>query len=59
LLITPYIWSCRLDFNWYYTWDCASGCFWDVSCLHRIPTPTLPRTSSASTHHTTHTGEEA
>lgn len=38
ILITPYIWECRLNDNcsWYYGWDCASGCFWDVSCLTPI-----------------------
>lgn len=35
LLITPYIWECRLDLCWYYTWDCASAAIWDVSCLTR------------------------
>lgn len=37
LLITPYLHECRFDVDWYYGWDCASGCFWDVSCLSRIP----------------------
>lgn len=38
ILITPYVWECRLNKNcdWYYPWDCASGCFWDVSCLSPI-----------------------
>lgn len=39
ILITPYIWECRLGnllTQWYYLWDCASGCFWDVSCLQLI-----------------------
>lgn len=39
ILITPYQWECRLaeqTLTWYYPWDCASGCFWDVSCLTRI-----------------------
>lgn len=38
ILITPYQWSMRFDINaqWYYGWDCASGCFWDVSCLTRL-----------------------
>jgi len=36
ILITPYQWSCRYDINWYYGWDCASGCFWDISCLTEI-----------------------
>ncbi|NNW55468.1 MULTISPECIES: hypothetical protein [unclassified Roseobacter] len=38
LLITPYNWEARLKFNWYYTWDCASGVFWNTSCLTRLKT---------------------
>ena len=33
ILITPYAWNLRLELDWYYGWDCASGCFWDLSCL--------------------------
>jgi len=29
LIITPYIWSKRLELLWYYGWDCASGCIWN------------------------------
>ena len=48
LLITPYIWSCRLDLDWYYGWDCASGVFWDVSCLTLIErSAPLPVVSAA------------
>jgi hypothetical protein len=38
ILITPYQWSLRLhpDFFWYYGWDCASGCIWDVSVIQTI-----------------------
>lgn len=38
IIIAPYIWSRRLHprTRWYYGWDCASGCFWDPSCLERI-----------------------
>jgi hypothetical protein len=28
LEIAPYIWSRRLEFMWYYGWDCASGVIW-------------------------------
>ncbi len=38
IVITPYCWPLRLDLNWYYGWDCASGCIWDVTCL----TPVVP-----------------
>ena len=33
LVITPYIWECRLRVMWYYGFDCASACIWDLSCL--------------------------
>lgn len=35
LIITPYHWPLRLDmdFSWYYGWDCASGCIWDLSAI--------------------------
>ena len=35
IIIAPYQWSCRLnlDSNWYYGWDCASGCIWDLDCI--------------------------
>ena len=38
VVITPYIWECRLapGFSWYYGWDCASGCVWDLSLLEVI-----------------------
>jgi hypothetical protein len=38
LFITPYIPVCRLSMacNWYYTWDCASGVIWDLSCIEKF-----------------------
>ena len=38
IIITPYQWSMRLHEAcfWYYGWDCASGCLWDVSCIDQI-----------------------
>lgn len=36
ILITPYIWEKRMDLFWYYGWDCASGCIWDVSCIELV-----------------------
>lgn len=39
ILITPYCYELRFDLMWYYSWDCASGCFWDVSCLERVERP--------------------
>ena len=33
--INPYLWECRLSLDtvWYYGWDCASGCIWDVGVI--------------------------
>ena len=28
--ITPYNWDFRLKYMWYYSWDVASGCIWNV-----------------------------
>lgn len=36
IIITPYIWSRRLDLMWYYGWDCASGCIWDPKAIAGI-----------------------
>ncbi len=35
LVITPYQWERRnhVDTFWYYSWDCASGCVWDMSIV--------------------------
>lgn len=42
IIIAPYLWSCRLDHRtfWYYGWDCASGCIWDLRCIAEV-TPLL------------------
>ena len=36
--IPTYLHSCRMDrrFFWYYPWDIASGCIWDVSAIKNI-----------------------
>jgi hypothetical protein len=42
LIITPYIWERRLSYylsirtDWYYGWDCASGCIWDPTVIASI-----------------------
>lgn len=38
LLITPYLWSRRLDSDsfWYYGWDCASGCIWSPNAFASV-----------------------
>ena len=35
IIIAPYQWGRRLDsvVRWYYGWDCASGCIWDMSVI--------------------------
>lgn len=35
IIISPYQWHCRLSLesNWYYGWDCSSGCIWDIKCI--------------------------
>lgn len=35
IIIAPYQWQRRLARNasWYYPWDCASACIWDLSVL--------------------------
>lgn len=35
IIISPYQWGCRLELgsSWYYPWDCASGCIWDLTCV--------------------------
>lgn len=33
IVISPYCWSVRLELLWYYSWDFASACIWDLSIL--------------------------
>ena len=36
IIIAPYQYSCRLmnsSTAWYYGWDCASGCIWNLGCI--------------------------
>jgi hypothetical protein len=33
IVIAPYQWSLRMQYMWYYPWDCASACIWDASCI--------------------------
>lgn len=39
IMIAPYQWELRLDrrTNWYYSWDCASACIWDLSVIEVVP----------------------
>ena len=38
IVITPYQWKARLEPRtfWYYGWDCASACVWDLSTIMEI-----------------------
>lgn len=38
VLITPYQWQARLDFDsmWYFSWDVASGCFWNLDAVEVV-----------------------
>lgn len=57
LLITPYVWSARLDFMWYYGWDCASACIWDLSVLKVLTdNDDLAEGKNNETHERTHRG---
>lgn len=33
IIIAPYDFNARWDKHWYYSWDCASGCIWDTTCI--------------------------
>lgn len=33
IIIAPYCWPRRMQYLWYYGWDCASGCVWDTSLI--------------------------
>lgn len=39
IVIAPYFWCFRFDTelsNWYYGWDCASGCIWEHNAIESI-----------------------
>ncbi len=35
IIIAPYNWDCRFpsETMWYYGWDCASGCIWNLDAI--------------------------
>ena len=35
IIVSPYQWECRYGEHtfWYYGWDCASGCIWNLDAL--------------------------
>jgi hypothetical protein len=36
IIIAPYQWSARMKHDWYYGWDVASGCIWDLSAIENV-----------------------
>ena len=48
ILIPTYQWSCRYDLSWYYGWDCASGCIWnlDVLTIAEVAAPVMDRAAA-------------
>ena len=34
--ISPYQWSERLERMWYYGWDVASGCMWNIRAISKL-----------------------
>lgn len=38
VIIAPYQWSARLDprLSWYYSWDVASGCIWNLDVIESV-----------------------
>lgn len=43
IIIAPYQWSCRYDDRtfWYYGWDCASGCIWNLHAITDVIAPSV------------------
>jgi hypothetical protein len=33
IVISPYILGRRFNLFWYYNWDCASGCVWNLNVI--------------------------
>lgn len=36
VVIAPYLWNRRMNPHWYYSWDCASGCIWNLSAIRKV-----------------------
>lgn len=39
IIIAPYVYARRLEepvSDWYYGWDCASGCIWDAAVVAKV-----------------------
>jgi hypothetical protein len=36
IIISPYQWSLRMEPFWYYSWDVASGCVWNLEAIESV-----------------------
>lgn len=36
IIIAPYQWARRNTHDWYYGWDCASGCIWNLAAIESV-----------------------
>lgn len=36
IIIAPYQWARRITHDWYYGWDCASGCIWNLTAVASV-----------------------
>lgn len=36
IMIAPYQWGRRNVLSWYYGWDCASGCIWNLAAVAAV-----------------------
>jgi hypothetical protein len=36
VIIAPYLYERRFSYLWYYGWDCASGCIWDLEAIESV-----------------------
>lgn len=36
IIIAPYQWPCRMSLDWYYGWDVASGCIWNLAAIESV-----------------------
>lgn len=43
VIIAPYQWSLRMNLQWYYPWDCASGCLWDPAAIKDVTLADQPQ----------------
>lgn len=51
IVIAPYCWARRLEPHtfWYYGWDCASGCIWDIDAITSVETVKVPEYAEMAT----------